>query len=145
MTRRAVLRGVAGAVLALNLIGWAISVAAELPAEFDGVRDDVLADSVTAGTLLAAPLTALVALIVLSLLAWFGGRWLGSVGLLGLIALGVVFTIGNLGEPLDPEASDPPTAFLVTWRIVAVGLCGALIVAAAVQMVYRVRGIGPPG
>jgi len=135
---RALMLLVAGAVVVLNATGWVISVAAELPSEFDGVRDpdEVLSDSVTVGTLLAAPLTTLVALGVAMLLAWRGGRWLRSAGLVGAAVLGVLFTVGTLAEPLHPEASDPPVAFLLAWKVLAAGLCAGLAILSAVAL-YR--------
>ena len=118
-----------GALLLLNAIGLGISIAAELPTEFDtrGDPDKVLEDSVTKGTLIAAPLTAMAALIVGALLFWFGGRWLGTLGLVITAVLAVLATIGTLGEPLHPEASDPPVAFLVAWKVIVVFLALSLV------------------
>lgn len=129
------------ALLVFNAVGFVIAVAAELPAEFDGVRDpdDVLSDSVTVGSALAAPLTTLVVLSVCALLACLRSRWFAVIGLLGLIVLGTLFILGTVGEPLHPEASDPPVAFLLVWRATAVALCIMLIVVAALEAFSRLR------
>jgi len=132
---------VVGAILVFSAIGWVISVVFEMPGEFGdlGDPDNVLAESVTRGTLLAAPLTTLIGLVVLSLLIWRGNRWLRSVGLLGMMILGVLFVVGNLGEPLDPEASDPPLALLLVWRAIGTGLSVSLAALAAAALYRTLR------
>ena len=47
---------------------------------------------------------------------------------IGLALLGVVYVIGNLGEPLDPERSDPPVIVYGAFRIIGVAGALALIV-----------------
>jgi len=109
-----------GVVIVFNLIGFVIAVAGEYPSEFDCgscTAGDVLADSITKGSLLAAPLTVLVILGCAAVLVGHCGRRLGALGALIGLVLGVVFMIGIWGEPLDPERSDPPLAFLVVWRV----------------------------
>lgn len=135
------LLSVVGALLVFNVVGFVIAVAAELPAEFDGVRDpdDVLLDSVTVGSALAAPLTTLVALSVCALVACLPFRWLAVVGLLGMIVLGALFIVGTIGEPLHPEASDPPVASLVVWRAIAIAMCVLLIAPSALEAFHRLR------
>ena len=118
------------AIIVFNLIGFVIAVAGEYPSEFDCdscAPGDVLADSITKGSLLAAPLSVLVLLAIVAVFAWRGGRRLGALGALIGLVLGVVFMIGIWGEPLDPERSDPPLAFLVVWRVLATAISVALI------------------
>ena len=128
-----------GVMILFNLLGFAIAVAAELPSEFDCAcdPDEVLRDSVTRGSLLAAPLTVLVVLAIAALLIWTSGRWLGALGALAALALGVASVVGLFGEPLHPELSDPPFAFLVAWRVVAVSLSAALLALSATTLYGR--------
>ena len=132
---------VVAALLVLNAAGLIISVVAELPTEFDTTPDpdNVLEDSVSKGTLLAGPMTAMAALIVAAVFVRWGGRWLGALGFVIAIVIGVLFTIGSFGEPLQPEASDPPVAFLVAWKVVGVGLALALAGLSATGLYRRVR------
>lgn len=119
-----------GGIIAFNLIGFVIAVLGEYPSEFDCdscAADRVLDDAVTKGSLLAAPLTVLVVLAIVALLAWRGGRWLGAVAAGAGLLIGVVFMIGIWGEPLDPEKSDPPLALLIVWRALATALAVALV------------------
>ena len=135
------LLAVVGAHLVLNLVGLVISVAGRMPAEFGGVGDPdkVLGEFFTRGTLLAAPLAPLVALVAFTVFAWRGGRWLAMLGFLGLAVIGILFVIGNLGEPLEPEASDPHIAFLIVWRAISIGLSGALAGLSARGLYDRLR------
>ena len=129
------------ALLVLNAIGAVISVAAEWPTEFDteGDPEKVLEDLPTRGTLLAAPLSVLIVLVVATALTWLRNRWLASIGLAVLIALCLLFTIGTLGEPLHPEASDPPVAFLIVWKIVVLGVIGSLVALSLIGLYRRWR------
>lgn len=131
-----------GATIVFNLIGLVIAVAEKYPGEFDCTcdRDSVLGDSVTTGSLLAAPITTLVALAVAALLVWRARRWLAMLGAAGALGLGVIFIIATIGEPLHPEKSDPPFAFLLAWRIVGVGLAAGLVVLAAACLFGRLTG-----
>jgi hypothetical protein len=43
-----------------------------------------------------------------------------------MAVIGLLFTVGHLGEPLHPETSDPPVAFLVVWRVLGVTLALAM-------------------
>jgi hypothetical protein len=125
-----------------NIIGLVISVAARWPAEFGGVGDpdNVLGEFFTRGTLLAAPPPPLIALAVGVVLALRGGRWLGALGLLTMIVVAALFIIGTLGEPLRPQASDPPIAFLFAWQAGFIALSAAQIALAGIELWRRIRG-----
>jgi len=129
---------VVAAILALNAIGIIISIVAELPTEFDTKADpdNVPEDSITKGTLIAAPVVILIVLAGCALLAGLRPKWLATLGLAVLVVLGVVGTIGILGEPLHPEASDPPVAFLVIWKAMGIGLLGALVALSLANLYY---------
>jgi hypothetical protein len=130
------------ALLIGNALGLVISVAAGWPAEFGGVGDpeNVLGEFPSRGTLLAAPIAPLIVLVVGLVLALRGNRWLASLGLLALVVVPVLFVIGTLGEPLRPQASDPPVAFLIVWRTVFIALSVALVVFAGLELWRRARG-----
>ena len=127
-----------------NLIGLVISVAARWPAEFGGVGDpdNVAREFFSRGTLLAAPLAPLVALVVSAFLALRAGGWLRVLGLVGLMVIGVLFIIGTLGEPQRPEASDPPVVFLLAWQAVFIAISAMQIVLAGAELFQRVRPRG---
>lgn len=128
--------GLISLLLLLNLVGAAISIAARWPAETGGIADPdrVASDFVTRGTLLAAPLLTLVLLAAGALLVIQGGRLVAASGLVGLILIAVIMTIGTLGSPLQPEASDPPVAFLVVWRGLSLVLLGLLAVLGSYEL-----------
>ena len=117
-----------------------ISIGAKWPKEFDGVGDpnNVASEFVTQGTLLAAPLTTLIALVVFTALTRLQ-RWLAAAGLAGLTLLGVLFTIGTLGEPFDPVASDAPLALLIVWRVIGLVLCLSLLGLASAALYVKAR------
>ena len=125
-----------------NIVGLLISVLAGWPAEFGAVgdQDNVLGEFFRRGTLLAAPPAPLLALVVSALLAFGRKRWLSVLGLLGLIVVAALFIVGTLGEPLRPQASDPPVAFLFAWQAGFIVVSVALITLAAVDILRRFRG-----
>lgn len=133
--------GVIAALLVLNLVGAAISIAAGWPAEFDGVGDpdNVWGEFLSRGTLLAAPLLTLVLIAASVLLIIQGGKLVAGAGLVGLIILAVLIIVGSLGEPLSPEASDPPVAFLVAWRAVMILLATTLALFSSYELRDRLR------
>jgi hypothetical protein len=146
MSRRQVLVAVVGALFALNIVGLIVSIAARWPTELDGAGDpdDVLGEFVARGTLLTSPLTTLILFAVFVLVLFTGGRLIGAAAAAGMIVTGILFTIGHLGEPLEPEMSDPPKAFLIAWRAVAVILSGSMAVLAAYELRDRLLPERPP-
>ena len=111
--------------------GAAVAIAAHLPARFAGMLhgQDVARDFVGInGTALSPPLALLLAQAVLTALALRRGR-AGTVGVIGLTALGTAYTLGQVGEPIAAEAfttatRDPGHAGLVAANLV----CSAALV-----------------
>lgn len=106
-------------------MGAKIALDEELPAEFAGIRTGkpVVVDFLTwFGTALSPPLPMMLAHAALTALALRGEK-AGRLGVKGLTALGALFTIGMLGEPityraLRPRTVDPLKAALITGNIV---------------------------
>lgn len=65
-----------------------------------------------------APIAPLIALIVFMLLAR-GRRWWGTLGVVGICALALLFTNGAFGEPLTWETLRYPASNLIVTAMVA--------------------------
>ena len=130
-------------LLAFNALGLVVSLIEKAPKEFGGVGDpdNVLGEFPTQGTLFAAPLAPLLVLI-LGLWLRGCGRWFAILGLLAVIVVGVLFVVGTLGEPWQPQASDPPLALLIVWRSVGIALSVSLIGLAGADLYGKVRMAG---
>ena len=137
-------------VSAVLLVYWLITTAIAIdqgwPAEFGSVGDptDVAGEWVSRGTLLSPPLVPMLAQGLFTLLALARRRGWRIVAGLGLAALGVLYTIGGLGEPLDPEASNPPVALYAALRVAGLVGCIALaaLAVATVMQVIRAHSRG---
>src|SRR5438270_9476866 len=86
-------------ILATIIIDLLVSFVYELPYEFGGQGDpnNMAGDFVAHGTALAPPLVPIILLMVFAFLAP-SRRWWGTLSVVGLILLGVLFTVGQLGE-----------------------------------------------
>ena len=134
---------VVGLILVLNTIGLVIALVGEMPKEFGGAGDpsNVLGEAPLQGTLLSAPLAPILVLIGMAWLS-YRSNWLGVIGLLGMIVVCVLFTVGYLGEPLHPKASDPPVAFIVAWKLIGIPIVLTLIAVCGLRLVEKVRSSG---
>jgi len=114
------------AVLVYGAVTTLIAVQAGWPAEFGGLGDpsDVGGEWASRGTLISPPLLPALAQAALTLLVFVDRRPALAVAGLGLAAIGALYAIGGLGEPLHPERSDPPLALY--WGLKAVGVAGGL-------------------
>ena len=118
-------------LLVYGLVAATVAIRQDWPAEFGTTRADdpeTVVQWVVRGSLISAPLAPLVAQVVLTGLALLerpGWRVFAGIG---FALLGVVYVIGNLGEPLDPERSDPPVIVYGAFRIIGVAGALALIV-----------------
>ena len=118
---------VSGLLLVYALVAMVVAITQDWPAEFSTTSADdpeTVVQWIVRGSLISAPLAPLVAQVVLTGLALLerpGWRVFAGIG---FALLGVVYVIGNLGEPLDPERSDPPVIVYGAFRMI--GVAGAL-------------------
>ena len=118
------------ALLVLRVVGTAVAVSANWPAQFGGVGNDAGAEWITRGTALSAPLAPLVVLAVAALLASLRG-WAGRVGAALVVLLGLLFMVGALGEAFAPATDDVSKAVLVASGMGGVMVAGAVLVVVA--------------
>jgi hypothetical protein len=117
-----------------TLIFWAVAtlvaVQAGWPAEFNGLGDPdgVGGEWASRGTLVSPPLLPMVVQAAATLLLFVDRR--PAIGVAGLVlaALGALYAIGGLGEPLEPTRSDPPLALYWALKVVGVTAGLALVV-----------------
>lgn len=114
------------AVLVYGAAMTVVAVSAGWPAEFGGLGDpnDVGGEWISRGTLVSPPLLPALAQALLTLLVFVDRRAALAVAGLGLAAIGALYAIGGLGEPLRPERSDPPLALY--WVLKGLGVAGGL-------------------
>jgi len=114
-------------LLVYSVVAIVVAIAQDWPAEFSTTPSDdpqTVGQWIVRGSLVSAPLAPIAAQVVLTglaLLERYGWRLVAGVG---FAVLGVVYTIGSLGEPLDPDRSDPPVIVYGAFRVV--GLVAAL-------------------
>ncbi len=143
-TRRLFL--VAVLINVVSVVGFILAYVFQWPSEF--VTGEVtehnvtLADIVT-GTVSSIPLAPWVALVVFTLLAR-SRRWWGTLAVVVLCLLGVVFMIGGYGEVSTPPTPYVPRAVLVTAGVVYGVLGLSLLVAGVIDLIDRVRTRRPP-
>jgi hypothetical protein len=114
------------AVLVYWAVATLVAVQAGWPAEFSGLGDpsDVSGEWASRGTLVSPPLLPMVAQAALTLLVLVDRRSALAVAGFGLAAIGALYAIGGLGEPLRPDRSGPPLALY--WILKALGIAGGL-------------------
>ena len=108
-----------------NIIGTVIAFQKGLTADFGGFLNgqDILKDFLTTnGTALSAPLPFMILQFLFTLLALRMGR-VGKVGVAGLVVLGAIYTIAQLGEPillklLTPSGFDLAQAIIFAANVV---------------------------
>ena len=118
-------------VSCLLLVYWVVGIVAAImqdwPAEFSTTPADdpeTVWQWIVRGSLVSAPIAPIAAQAVLTGLALLERPGWRIVAGVGFALLGVVYTIGTLGEPLDPERSDPPVIVYGAFRVF--GLAAAL-------------------
>jgi hypothetical protein len=138
-TRR--LFSVAVLISMLSVVGFVLAYVFQWPSEF--VIGEVSEHNVTlvdmfSGTVSSLPLAPWLALIVFALLAR-SRRWWGTLAVVVLCLLGVLFIIGGLGEVFTPPTPYVPRAVLVTAGVVAGVLGLSLLVTGVIDLIDRVR------
>ena len=134
-----------GLYLALQVVGAVVSVVYGLPGEVTfgepGKSDEVLGDILRGqGSALVAPAQVLIALIAFMFLAR-SRRWWGTLAVVGICSLSVLFAFAMFMEPLvervfPPSVSELPVAAMVTLFIVVPLL---MLLLGVLDLVGRVR------
>ncbi len=138
-TRR--LFSVAVLINVLSVVGFILAYIFQWPSEF--VRGEVtehnvtLADIVT-GTVTSIPLAPWIMLVVVTFLAR-SRRWWGTLAVVVLCLLGVVFMIGGYGELSTPPTPYVPRTVLVMAGVVYCVLGLSLLVTGVIDLIDRVR------
>jgi uncharacterized membrane protein YhaH (DUF805 family) len=134
---------VCGLLVIVMVVGAAVSIAAEWPAQFGGQGDpdEVAAEFLSRGTALAPPVAPLLLFAICAALASRRDRW-GTTAVVGAMLLSVVFIIGSLGEAFAEPTPDVPRAALITSGVVGALLSSAVL--ATGGAVLRNRGAPKP-
>jgi len=117
-------------VLVYSVFTAVLAITLDWPAEFGTSPEDdpeTIAQWIVHGSLVSAPLAPIVAQIVLTGLALLRRPGWRIASGLGFVVLGVVYLIGNLGEPLDPERSDQPVLAYIALRGLGIAAAVALV------------------
>jgi hypothetical protein len=126
---------------ALSVVGLVLAYVFQWPSEFvigEVTEHNVTLADIVTGTVTSLPLAPWVALIVFALLAR-SRRWWGTLGVIVLCLLGLVFMIGGYGEVSTPPTPYVPRAVLVTAGVVGGVLGLSLLVAGILDLTDRVR------
>jgi hypothetical protein len=137
-TRRLV--SVAGLIFVVSVIGLVLAVLFQWPTQFDGSDNPnvTAGEVVTGGTVTYLPLLPWIALAVFAFLAR-SRRWWGTLAVVVLSLLGVLFIIGGLGEAFAPPTPYVPRVVLIAAGVVYGGLGLALVLSGIAELMDRVR------
>ena len=138
------LRLVAILILVLSVIGAVLAISEGLPAEFGGRGDpdNVAGEFLTRGTAMSPPLVPMIVLAALLAIS-LSRAWWGTLALIGMGIVGVLFAVGGLGEPNNPAGSDLPQWVHLTIKVLGVGLSVLLVVLVLAEIVLRLK-LGRP-
>jgi drug/metabolite transporter (DMT)-like permease len=114
-------------VLVFQIAATIVAVALDLPAQFGDVGTDAADEFASRGTAISAPLLPLVVLALALVLLRRRDRW-ATVACVVMAILGVLFTIGSIGEALADTTEDVSRAVLVGSGIVGSVLGVGLVV-----------------
>ena len=138
-TRR--LFSVAVLINVLSVVGFILAYVFQWPSEFvigEVAEHNVTLADIATGTVTSIPLAPWIVLVVVTLLAR-SQRWWGTLAVVVLCLLGVVFMIGGYGELSTPPTAYVPRAVLVMAGVVYCVLGLSLLVAGVLDLVDRVR------
>ncbi len=136
--RRLVL--IAALIFVVSTVGLVLAIIFQWPTQFDGSGNPnvTAGEVVTGGTATSIPLGTWVALAVFAFLA-LSRRWWGTLAVVILCHLGVIFIIGGLGEAFATPTPFVPRAVLIASGVVA-GLLGlTLLLSGIADLVDRAR------
>jgi len=137
-TRRLVL--IAALIFVVSTVGLVLAVVFQWPTQFDGSGNPnvTAGEVVTGGTATSIPLGPWVALAVFAFLAR-SRRWWGTLAVVILCLLGVIFVIGGLGEAFAPSTPYVPRAVLVGAGVVYGVLGLSLVLSGIAEFIDRAR------
>ncbi len=138
-TRRLFL--VAVLINVLSVVGFILAYIFQWPSEFvigEVTEHNVTLADIATGTVTSIPLVPWIVLVVVTLLAR-SRRWWGTLAVVVLCLLGVVFMIGGYGEMSTPPTPYVPRAVLVIAGVVYCVLGLSLLVAGVIDLIDRVR------
>ncbi len=143
--RRAV--AVALALLLATPVGFILALGFQWPSDFvlaESVDDRVTMADIPTGTVTSMPLPPFVVLI-LATVAARSPRWWGTVGLVGLAVLGILFAFGGLGEVMSDNPNVPKTVLVIAgcvYIIAGMLLSGTALAALRERLRRRRRTAG---
>ena len=142
-TRRLV--WVAAFIFVVSLVGAVLALIFEWPTQFDGSgRPNItLREFILQGTATSIPVMPWLAPGIFALLAR-SRRWWGTLAVVGLCLLAVLFFIGGIGEVFAAETPHVPRAVLVTSGVVYVLLAVLLLLAGVAELIDRIRARRQP-
>lgn len=128
-------------LLALMVIGGAVSIAAGWPAQLGGGGDpnNVAGEALTRGTAFSPPLVPLLVFVVTLAVSLRHGV-VGVIATVLLILVSVALIVGGLGEAFAAPTPDVPRLVLVLSGLVAV-LFGLAVIAAAIARLRASREV----
>ncbi len=138
-TRR--LFSIAVLINVLSVVGFILAYIFQWPSEFvigEVTEHNVTLADIATGTVTSIPLVPWIVLVVVTLLAR-SRRWWGTLAVVVLCLLGVVFMIGGYGEMSTPPTPYVPRAVLVIAGVVYCVLGLSLLVAGVIDLIDRVR------
>ena len=138
-TRR--LFSVAVLINVLSVVGFILAYIFQWPSEFvigEVTEHNVTLADIATGTVTSIPLAPWIVLVVFTLLAR-SRRWWGTLAVVVLCLLGVVFMIGGYGELSTPPTPYVPRAVLVIAGVVYCVLGLSLLVTGVIDLIDRVR------
>ncbi len=125
----------------LSVVGFILAYIFQWPSEFvigEVTEHNVTLADIATGTVTSIPLAPWIVLVVVTLLAR-SRRWWGTLAVVVLCLLGVVFMIGGYGELSTPPTPYVPRAVLVMAGVVYCVLGLSLLVTGVIDLIDRVR------
>lgn len=126
----------AAAVLALQIVLAAVSIALNWPSQFDGVGTDAREEFSSRGTAVAPPLLPMAVFAAGIAFAARTDRW-RPIGIVLVCLMCTLFVVGSVGELFAEPTEDVPRAVLVASGVLGALVYGALLVFGMLQLLRR--------
>ena len=133
-------------ICVVSVVGFVLAYVFQWPSEFvagEITEHYVTLADISSGTVTSIPLAPWIALVVFALLAR-SRRWWGTLAVVVLCLLGMLFIIGGLGEVFTPPTLYVPRAVLIAAGVMYVVLGVALLVSGVADLTDRVRASRQP-